>query len=232
MRVLIAVASCARDRERGFHDALRDTWFNSLISITDKKFFYGSASTLPSKDEVELFLDDSYAALPFKTQAICGWALRNEFDYMFKCDNDTLASPWEFNTFEFSKHDYMGGENADTNVPGFPPGRIEFASGGAGYWLSRRAMQIVATAPTRGTAEDVFVAHALLQEGILPHFHPGYKWRPGSTLDKETVTLHLSSAYQKKYEVGQMHQAYRQLVNLEFNKIMNFMKVVDKSENP
>ena len=61
---------------------------------------------------------------------------------MFKCDNDTLVNPWEFITSEFSKHDYMGGENADTNVPGFPPGRIEFASGGAGYWLSRKAMRM------------------------------------------------------------------------------------------
>ena len=87
-------------------------------------------------------------------------------------------------------------------------------------------------AEVHGTAEDVFVANALLPHNIYPHFHPGYKWRPGSTLDKETVTLHLSSAYQKKYEVGQMHQAYQQLVNLEFNKIMNFMNNSERNPPP
>ena len=62
-----------------------------------------------------------------------------------------------------------------------------------------------------GLPEDVFVADALLKHGIKPTFHPGYRWRPGATIDKDMVTLHLSSALQKKYEVSQMYEAYHQM---------------------
>jgi hypothetical protein len=210
IQVLIAVESCNRDRERGFHDAIRETWFRD-ICVSDKRFFYGSSSRLPEADEVELHVDDSYAALSLKTQLICGWALEKGFDWVFKCDNDTLVNPREFPGIYLPYYDYVGGENADVNVPGFPPERIEFASGGAGYFLSRKAMMLVSKANVVGTAEDVFVAHTLLQHGIKPHFDPRFKWRPGSVLDKETVSFHLSSAHQVKYEPKQMVYFYEEL---------------------
>ena len=61
------------------------------------------------------------------------------------------------------------------------------------------------------SAEDVFVAHALKEAGIRPVFHQGYKWRPGARVDKDTVTLHLSSALQQKYVPEMMYQAYEQI---------------------
>lgn len=208
---LIAVESCFHDAPK--HRAQRDTWMKDL-SVAEKRFFMGSAGAGPFEDEIFLGLDieDSYDALSLKTQAMCRWALDYNFDFMFKCDTDTIVNPRQFVFSGFEDYDYFGGENADVNVPGFPPGRIEFCSGGAGYWLSKKCLDIVANAPIIKTqAEDVFVADALRKHGIKPVFHPGYRWRPGAQIDKDVVSLHLSSALQKKYEPSQMYEAYRQI---------------------
>jgi hypothetical protein len=209
LNILIAVETCFKDYHK--HQAIRDTWGKDLPT-GQLKFFIGRAGASPFEDEVFLGtgVDDSYEALSLKTQAMCRWALEYGFDYMFKCDIDTFINAKSFLFSGFSNYDYFGGENADINVPGFAPQRIEFCSGGAGYWLSNKALTIVTNvASIQTSAEDVFVANALLMNGIKPVFHPGYKWRPGTGIDKDTMTLHLSSALQKKYEVSQMYEAYR-----------------------
>lgn len=205
-KILVAIQSCHRDRDR--QQAQRDTWLSDIKS-SDYKFFLGRPKTnLQCIDEVFLDVEDTYLSLPAKTQAMCQWALARNYDYVFKCDTDTFV-----NVRLASSGEYLGGENADVDVPGFPPGPVSFCSGGAGYWLNKKSLTIVAEAGTMDgvQAEDVFVAHALKQEGILPTFHPGYKWRPGATVDKNTASLHLSSALQKKYEPEQMYEAYRQM---------------------
>ena len=209
-RVLIAVESCFKDAHK--HQAIRDTWGKDL-PMGMPKFFMGGAGAGPFEDEIFLGtnIDDSYGALSLKTQAMCRWALDHNFDWMFKCDVDTVINVERLLFSGFGDYDYFGGENADVNVPGFAPGRIEFCSGGAGYWLSRHSLMFIEqlTSPTLTCAEDVFVADTLLKHGIKPTFHPGYLWRPGAAIGKDTVTLHLSSALQKKYEPSQMYQAYR-----------------------
>lgn len=207
-KILVAIESCHRDREA--QQAQRDTWLSAL-NVVDYKFFLGRPRTKAQCiDEVFLDVEDSYETLSIKTQAICDWAFRHNYDFIFKCDIDTVLNG---KTATISGgQDYVGGENADVDIPGFPSGRIEFCSGGAGYWLSRKALTAVANADTISTcAEDVFVAHALAKVGILPIFKPGYKWRPGSGIDSETVSLHLSSALQKKYEPAQMHEYYEKV---------------------
>jgi len=209
LNILIAVESCFKDVHK--HQAIRDTW-GKYLPVGELKFFVGGAGAGPFKDEVFLGtdVDDSYESLSAKTQAICQWALDNYFDFMFKCDTDTLINAENLIFNVFGNYDYLGGENVDINVPSFPPGRIEFCSGGAGYWLSKKSLTIISNAANiRTQAEDVFVADALLKYGIHPTFHPGYRWRPGAAIDKDMVTLHLSSALQKKYEPSQMYQAYR-----------------------
>jgi hypothetical protein len=210
-RMLVAIMSCHRDRP--FQQAQRETWLQECKSA-DYRFFLGSPQMLLSSqtreaDEVFLDVDDSYKSLSEKTQAMCDWARYHDYDCMFKCDVDTLVNP---RLATYKGEDYMGGENADVNVPGFAPSRVEFCSGGAGYWLSKKSLTIISNAVNiRTQAEDVFVADVLLQHDIKPTFHPGYRWRPGAVMDKDMVTLHLSSALQKKYEPSQMYQAYRQM---------------------
>lgn len=211
MKLLVAIVSCHRDRE--LQQAQRDTWFLDLTS--DHRFFLGNPKTkVQGIDEVFLDVDDSYASLPHKTQSICRWALNHGYTTMFKCDTDTLINSKKA---VYNGEMYLGGENADVNVPGFAPGRIEFCSGGAGYWLSEASMTIVAQEPILEgqTAEDVFVASALLKQGIHPVFDPYYRWRPGSEIDKDIVSLHLSSALQKKYTADMMYDLYGRMKGLQ-----------------
>lgn len=222
IRTLIAVESCYNHTNR--HDAIRETWFRDLAT-TEKKFFVGGFHTPEEmgqgmykvaswlkEDEVRLPVHDAYTALSWKTQAICRWALDHGFDHVFKCDTDTVVNPWTLLMTGFQNLDYLGGNNADTNVPGFLPGTIDFCSGGAGYWLSRKALTIVANAASMTSpAEDVFVANALFGQSIFPVFHSGYRWRPGAQIDENVVTLHLSSALQKPYDPIQMFEAYQKI---------------------
>lgn len=207
MRTLVAIVSCQRDRE--LQQAQRDTWLKDLHGA-DYCFFLGrdAVGHWGRGDDVIFNEDDSYAGLARKTQAICEWAIMKEYDRLFKCDIDTVVNP-ELLLNPYGYYCYAGGENEDL-VPGIP-GRIKFASGGAGYWLDRTPMEIVAKSTLRTNAEDVAVADALRGVGLHPMWLPGYKWRPGSEIDAATVTLHLSSALQKKYEPQQMHDAYKKM---------------------
>jgi hypothetical protein len=205
MKILIAIVSCQRDR--ALQQAQRDTWLKDL-QAADYCFFLGAPLFKPETDEVSLAEDDSYAGLARKTQAICEMALLDNYDRLFKCDIDTVVNP-QLLLQSCAYDGYAGAENEDL-VPGIPE-RIRFASGGAGYWLDRTGMRIVVGSPIRTNAEDVFVADALRNQQRYPMWLPGYKWRPGSEIDKDTVTLHLSSALQKKYEPTQMYEAYEKM---------------------
>jgi hypothetical protein len=209
MKILVAVMSCHRDR--AFQQAQRDTWLRGVnTGFTEYRFFLGRPSDkVQSIDEVFLDVDDSYDNLAEKTQAICQWAYERDYDTLFKCDVDTLVNPRKA---EYNDEDYLGGFNEDT-VPLFG-GHIQFASGGAGYWLSRKALTIVSDADTiRTCAEDVFVADALRAKGIFPAFKEGYRWKPGADVDSGMISLHLSSALQKKYEPEQMYEYHEKVTN-------------------
>lgn len=207
MKMLVAIMSCHKDRK--YQQAQRDTWLRNVGGVADYRFFLGLPASTPDADEVFLDVDDSYSALSEKTQAMCRWAEERDYYCMFKCDVDTLVNS---RLASYNGEDYLGGENADVLVLGFPPERLDFCSGGAGYWLSRKALTLVANADSiKTSAEDVFVAHVLKEAGIRPVFHQGYRWRPGATVDKDVVTLHLSSALQKKYEPSQMYEYYKKI---------------------
>jgi hypothetical protein len=203
MKVLVAIQSCAAHRDR--HEAQRNTWLADLP--LDYRFFIGQSS-IAAEDEEVLNCPDDYQSLAIKTKAMIRWALDRSYDYLFKCDTDTVVNPWGLICSGFRYYDYIGGYNADI-VPFFTDKKIEFASGGAGYWLSRKAMAVLdfLDAP-RVAAEDVFVANTLSTGGIFPEFHSGYRWRPGEDVDENVITLHLSSALQKKYEPSMMYEYY------------------------
>lgn len=217
---LIAIESCHRDRDNGVQQSQRDTWIKDTCLLNfDYRFFIGRPIEQETFDEVFLDVDDTYASLAFKTQAICRWAFDQGYDFLYKTDTDTLVVPMRLLASGFELHNYMGGRNSDFTPEAYrqrkgshPGKRIEFASGGSGYWLSRKAMEIVADSTDMkyaGFAEDVFVAIALHGAGILPTWNENMKWYPGVTMDNKTVSYHLSSALQKKFEPPMMHEYYK-----------------------
>lgn len=180
MKFQIIVKSCWRDKERGYHDAIRQTWGSDLWDrgLGRVLFVMGErpVDVPPSTvnwDEVALDgVDDSYDGLPSKTKAICKmFATLGGNEYIFLCDNDTFLIPERMAEIDL-KHDYVGR---------FTPGPCEigatfryvdargihhplcrpWASGGVGYFLSRKAAGIVAQAEITSWAEDLWVGQVL-----------------------------------------------------------------------
>lgn len=138
-RLLIAVMSCQRDKKLGHHETIRQRWGVNLSDVGDTRFFVGGSYPEDLKDdEIWLNVPDGYQELSLKTKAICGWAVEYGYDFLFKCDCDTSIAPKRFRTFTYQDFDYAG------RFYGGPPGTLYTAAGGgAGYFLSRKACEIV-----------------------------------------------------------------------------------------
>jgi hypothetical protein len=139
MKVLIAVLSCELYRTNGNNQALRDTWLPSIVGA-DYKFFMGQGSTCSESDEVYLDVPDDYGHVTYKTRAIYKWALEQGYDYIFKCFSDTYVCPDRLLRSGFENYDYVG------NFACRPQGSFAYCTGGAGYWLSKKAYGPLATA--------------------------------------------------------------------------------------
>ena len=141
---------------------------------------------------------DDYASLPQRTMWFCRWAtqysvLSTQWDYLFKCDDDTYISLPRLIAFDPARPgvpgtpDYIGAE--------WRPG-VGYASGGAGYFLSRKAATIVAerleSYPTG--AEDLLVGQVLRAAGIElsidPRFVPFGSPERRPCADNDLITLH------------------------------------------
>lgn len=160
MRVLIAVVTCHKFRDRA--DAQRATWAPEVTGA-DVRFFLGRGGPAQRADEVILDVDDNYHHLPAKVQAVYAWALAQDYDYVFKCDDDIFIAPRRLLASGFEYHDYVGRLRGPSGNFPYP-----YASGFS-YWLSRKAMETVLTATPDDIAEDRFVGNTLGRAGIQCH---------------------------------------------------------------
>ena len=179
--------------------AVRETWARDVQDFPNLtvKFFYGEPPSGPSdtghrallEDEVVLPCPDDYEHLPHKTIAICKYALAAGYDFVFKCDDDTLVYVdrlvQELMSTPFDYAGYLQTNNA---------------AGGVGYWLSRAAMERVQDNPSMW-AEDMWVGCCMLRaniepvnlEGHRPGFSDHWFWKNGfdpKKLDDNLVTAH------------------------------------------
>ena len=153
--ILIAVCSC-----RHYHakrQVLRETWMKNLPPGTRAVFFVGEGI-----DEVEddVFVvegaPDDYEHLPAKVRAFFGRSLVDPeigaFDWLFKCDDDTYVAAGRLIELTCLGYEHVGDAE-------FMPYR-RAASGGAGYLLSRRLVEVLAASdglPNVGP-EDVILS--------------------------------------------------------------------------
>lgn len=188
MRLLIAVKSCEIDYMKCAHHLIRNTWGKDVGA--DLKFFmgYGKGNILGlNTDEKFVMVGDSYKDLPKKTREIVRYALNHNYDYIFLCDTGSFVTH-HVTSYDFDRFDYLGywGLKKDRfffeagNVRrGCPTMAVEkcfpWASGG-GYYLSRKAMEIVANNEPFFWAEDCWVGNVLGRNGILleDRAHDGY----------------------------------------------------------
>lgn len=192
MKTLIAIKGCEAHFDR--FTAELNTWIRgkhwNLVW-----YFTGPMLGVP----------DDYDSLPAKTKAICQWAVNNEYDYAFLTDTDTYVSVPRLLASRFYLHDYTG------YVLDWLP--THYCSG-PGYWLSRKAMKILAEADWskisghgHETCEDVMVGAVLHAHGILPHHDRRYALYEDVLPENDVISSHLSS--RKAFEISFMYEAHK-----------------------
>lgn len=187
-RILVGICSCRPYTEK--RQAVRDTWLDRKEEGIECVFFVGGDLPLEEEpDTVTLDVEDSYEALPEKVIAFFRSALQQyEFDWLFKCDDDTyvcLPRLWELTTLD---GDFVG--NSMLESRGSP-------SGGAGYLLSRQMVEALVNDPRlamRG-AEDVIIGEAAIRLGAVGIASPKLRWNavPAPTRDNGQITAHWCS---------------------------------------
>ena len=175
-KLLIAIKSCQSDRDGGFHDPIRLTWGSQLPPEVDLRFFMGQtdrAVVFYRDDEVLVNAGDDYHSLPQKTVAILNWFLGRDYPCIFLADTDSYVLAKKILFCGFENHDYMGvntwpwGETRAYDAPNrdgvnfHVPKCYGWASGGFGYFLSRKAAEFVVKETPQIWAEDMFVGQVL-----------------------------------------------------------------------
>ena len=214
MRILIAIHGAHSQPDQ--MQAQRETWLQTLTIWADYKFFLGRATrckgdcgdaeceqlnaALKAPDVVTVNCDDGplwngpqrTLVLNRKTEALVRYALEHDYEYVFKCDDDTYIRTDLLWSSGFEQHDYvglMGGHHAQG------VGDYSWAQGGAGYWLSRRAMEIIDAAGLHlARAEDFAVGQILALHGIRAHnetrYVPAVTEEQLANPDPDSITFH------------------------------------------
>lgn len=150
--------------------ALRDTWLKDIEpfrAYVDYKLFYGAPHNREAlSDEVYLSCPDDYASLPLKTVAICKYALEHGYKWIFKADDDTgIYVDRLIHELMSNRFDYAGYCHHSV------------CTGGTGYWLSQRALKLVAQmggSPDHW-AEDVWISKIMSNGNIYPAHLSGHR---------------------------------------------------------
>jgi histo-blood group ABO system transferase len=160
-RVLVGICSCRAYFEK--RQAVRETWLAGCHAPIVATFFVGNGEAVMADlnygDVVVVNAPDDYESLPAKVMAFFRHALDHfEFDWIFKCDDDTYLAPERLLELTRGDHDFAGNEFIETSG---------YASGGAGYLLSRALVELlvkdVSLAATG--AEDMIISGAAVMKG-------------------------------------------------------------------
>jgi hypothetical protein len=167
MNPFIGALSGWKDKYRQRRERCRELWASRAFMV----FILNT----PCADNIELMGDclhipgdDDYKYLTPRVLKFFRWALAQgvAIDGLWKMDDDTDVDLDRLRTYDTAGADYIGAEW----LPGYGKERfgVTYASGGAGYFLSHRAVEVVAAydgiLPT--IYEDVNVGWILQEHGI------------------------------------------------------------------
>ena len=187
MNVLVAISSCQAYENDGRNQSVRDTWLKDLPIGWDYRFFHGQGSS-HGQDIVNVSCGDDMNDLTHKTQGKLRWAVEHGYDFVFCCFPDTYACVERLIICGFENFDYVGTFYCH-------PGGIPYCQGGAGYFLSRKACEIVIAANLpHYIAEDCIVGDTLFRHNLrkfdCSDFHQSGE---GPLNRNSTITGHLSN---------------------------------------
>lgn len=191
--ILVGICSHAQGHER--RKSIRETWLrHPYDNERIKCVFFIGGDRIPddSRDDiVALGSDDSYEHLPAKCADFYRWALEhNDFDWIFKCDDDTYLAVDRLLSIPDERYDLIGDPSTTS------PARMA-PSGGAGYLLSRKLAGMMLEQPITPTGcEDLIFGRLALDLGARCKaderlcLHIGKSPRPGNDM----VSCHWCSA--------------------------------------
>jgi len=147
-KIIITIMSSNREVSENLRKACRDTWLSNKQKNIEYLFFVGRGYEGNESDVVELDVQDGYWDLPQKSLHMFRHVSNMDFDYVFKCDDDTYIRLERLHEL-CDGHDFVGSKSLDNK-------HNKFASGGAGYLLSKNIINKVISEdiPLKG-AEDV-----------------------------------------------------------------------------
>lgn len=181
----------------------------------DCRLFYGRGRKHMLPDEVRLTCPDDYLGLPYKTRESLRWALNEGYDFIFRAFTDTCIHVLRLKTCGFTRHDYFGCFPGGYSEGADEQGYYDYASGGPGYWLSRRAAEaVIAAEPDRSVrddywAEDLWIGDVVGKAGFKGQHDERFffKW---CGFPVGAVSVHLSQGTDV-YEPDWMYRCYSQL---------------------
>ena len=166
MRLVIAVVGCRRNLVR--MATVRATWAAAAPAGVEVDYFVGGGPEPVPDWVVQLQVPDDYASLPLKVHVAHRWLEGRDFDWVFKCDDDTYVV---IDRLQREAATMRPGEFLGSSA--FHP---VFASGGAGYLISGEASAALGRLPPPPQGpEDVLFSQRLAQLGYL--FRPSARLR-------------------------------------------------------
>jgi hypothetical protein len=208
-KILVGICSGVSYTER--RQGVRDSWMKEPENGIECRFFVGGGTPLVSEPDVTVLnVPDTYEHLPEKVLAFFKEALRtSQFDYLFKCDDDTYVALDRLRELVNPAFDLVGNEFIhDRGSP----------SGGAGYLLSRRIVELLCAENGLEAvgAEDVIIGKAAIRLGAAATGTNRLCWnesrfpQPGN----DVVTSHWCSPGKLRVIAAELRGAPRRTVQV------------------
>lgn len=137
--VIIVILSGKNFKER--RQAQRETWLKN--SGLEHCFILGGAEEITQEPDI-LWVDCKDDELSKKLILAYKYLVKKNFNYIFTCDDDTYVVVDRLLSCGFQEHEYMG--TCYTFEEGIREG-IGHAEGGAGFFLSRAAIEKITQIP-------------------------------------------------------------------------------------
>ena len=150
------------------------------VSGQPYKIVYGTPTSnnmpprQPLDDELFFDVDDRRPWMVLKDKGLFQYALANGYDYVFRVCDDTIVHVDRLLAAGLAAYDYAGSFCGYAEATGyyFPIKYLDYMHGGAGVWLSRKAMQALVDDVWYGPASSPYPATVpVFPEFSLPNFH-------------------------------------------------------------
>ena len=148
MRLLVAILTAHHHSREKFRRVVQDTWLKKCTY--DHLFVFGNGDhDNAGPNELRLKCNDAYSHMALKCQGLFQYALDHDYEFVYRCCDDTFAFPERFHTAGLDAVDYAGNiipQRACTS-PFYGPWGDGYMHGGCGTWLSKTAMLRLVDAP-------------------------------------------------------------------------------------